>query len=95
MLQAMRGQAASWVVKIILGLLIIAFAAWGINDVFLNQTVSTTVAEVDEREIEVQELQFRFRTEMQRLQPVFGNQLTEEQAVSIGLLDSALNRIVD
>ena len=94
MLQAMRGKAASWIVKIILGILVIAFAAWGISDVFQNQPTSTVVAKVGDREIDVQQLQNQFRTEVQRLQPVFGNQLTEEQAVQIGLLDTALDRII-
>ncbi|MFB3151038.1 MAG: SurA N-terminal domain-containing protein, partial [Alphaproteobacteria bacterium] len=35
MLQALRKQTGSWVVKILLGLLILSFAVWGINDIFL------------------------------------------------------------
>ncbi|HSR56439.1 MAG TPA: SurA N-terminal domain-containing protein, partial [Alphaproteobacteria bacterium] len=33
MLTVLREKASSWVIKILLGLLIVAFAIWGINDV--------------------------------------------------------------
>ena len=34
MLDAMRRGAVNWLAKILLGLLIIAFALWGVADVF-------------------------------------------------------------
>lgn len=50
MLQTMRKAARSWVAGILIGLLVISFAVWGINDVFRGRT-QTAVAVVDGREI--------------------------------------------
>ena len=36
MLDAMRRGAVNWLAKVLLGLLIVAFALWGVADVFRN-----------------------------------------------------------
>ena len=46
MLQAIRGQASSWIVKVLFGLLIITFGFWGVDSWLKSAATPTTVAEV-------------------------------------------------
>ncbi len=94
MLQALRRQASSWVVKILLGLLIASFAIWGINDIFLGER-DPVVAKVGGVKIVSSELNRAFRDEISRMAPLFGGQLDREKARQIGLLDRALYGLVD
>ena len=37
MLSTIRGKSKSWVVKALLGILVVAFAAWGIGDILAQR----------------------------------------------------------
>jgi peptidyl-prolyl cis-trans isomerase D len=65
MLQKMRGFAKSWVSSIFLGVLALAFAMWGIGDIFQGKT-STDVASVGSRAITLEEFQREYRGEMRQ-----------------------------
>ncbi len=93
MLQFIRNFAGSWVVKILFVLLILSFGIWGIGDVF-RSSVPTTVAEVGKVEIGRDALDQEFRRQMERLRPMLGGNLTAEQAKQFGLLDQALNGLI-
>ena len=94
MLQALRKQTGSWIVKILLGLLILSFAVWGINDIFLGER-DPVVAEVGGVKITSSELEREFRRELARVSPMFGGRLDREQAKQLGLLDGALDGLID
>lgn len=94
MLQALRKQTGSWIVKILLGLLILSFAVWGINDIFLGER-DPVVAEVGGVKITSSELNREFRRELARVSPMFGGRLDREQAKQLGLLDGALDGLVN
>lgn len=51
MLQFLRSNAGSWIIKILMGLIIISFAAWGIADIFVKDPNATVVASVDGHKI--------------------------------------------
>lgn len=93
MLQFIRTFAGSWVVKILFVLLILSFGIWGIGDVFRAAT-PTSVAEVGKVEIGRDALDQEFRRQIERLRPMLGGNLTAEQAKQMGLLDQALNTLV-
>ena len=94
MLQALRKQTGSWVVKILLGLLILSFAVWGINDIFLGER-DPVVAKVGGVKITSSELNREFRRELARVSPMFGGRLDREQAKQLGLLDGALEGLIN
>ena len=94
MLQALRKQTGSWVVKILLGLLILSFAIWGINDIFLGER-DPAVAEVGGVKITSSQLNREFRRELARVSPMFGGRLDREQAKQLGLLDGALDELIN
>ena len=93
MLNQLRQGAASWLVKILLGLLVISFAAWGIGDMFQVRT-PTWVAKVGNVDIDRETVTQQFRREMQKLQQMFGRPLDNEQARRLGLLDATVKQLV-
>ena len=95
MLQAMRSRAAGWFIKTLFFLLIVSFAVWGIGDIFRGRGASNTVAEVGDVQISGTTLDREFRQEMNRLRRLFGGQLDPEQARNLGLLDRALQSLIN
>ena len=74
MLDLMRRGVKTWVAKILLGLLILSFAVWGIGDIFLGSAHST-VGAVGETEVDADRYARMIRRQqvqmtMQRRQPV-------------------------
>jgi len=94
MLNALRKQAGSWVVKALLLLLVLSFAIWGIGDIFYGNPNEATVATVGDSEITSNDLNNAFNRNLDNLQRQFGGQLTREQAIGIGLLQQTLQEQV-
>lgn len=94
MLQSIRNTAGSWVVKILFVLLIASFGVWGIGDVIRSSGPSNVVAQVGPVEITRADLDQEFRRQMERLRPMFGGNVTVEQARQLGLLDQAVSTLV-
>jgi peptidyl-prolyl cis-trans isomerase D len=95
MLNALRKQAGSWVVKALLLILVLSFAIWGVGDIFYGNPQQATVAEVGDAEITANELNDAFNRQVDNLQRQFGGQLTREQAISFGLMQQTLQELVD
>ena len=95
MLGAIRKRSGSILVKLLLGLLILSFAAWGIDDVFRGRAANTSVARVGDREITPGQLGNDYRRELSRLQTAFGGNLDRQQARAMGLAEAVLGRIVE
>lgn len=79
MLNALRNSVGSIGAKILLGLLVLAFAAWGIEGVFAART-QTVVATVGDAEIQVDEFSREFDGRLQVLRRTTGSGLTAEDA---------------
>jgi len=92
MLQSIRSTVGSWVVKILFVLLIASFAFWGAGDV--TRSFSPNVAEVGDESITPQELDQEFRRELNRLRQVLGPEVTEQQAIQLGVLDRTLQQLI-
>lgn len=95
MLQAIRSQASSFVIKILFGLLIISFGVWGIGDIFRSGTADTTVATVGDRKISAEQLNQAVRTEMERWRSMLHSQIDMEQAKQLGLVDTSLQGLIN
>ena len=95
MLQSIRSKATSWVIKLLFGLLIVSFAVWGIGDILRGPGALATVAQVGEISISAQELSNEFRTQIDKLRPVFGGNLDVEKARQLGLLDRTLDTLIE
>lgn len=95
MLREMREKTGSLVVKIILGLLVISFGAWGVGDMVTFRAQDMPVAEVEGAEVTRRGLEYEIRRELARLNPQFGNQLTDETARALGIPQSVLGRMIN
>ena len=79
MLNTMRKYAAGWVAQILLGLLVLSFAAWGIADVFTGAG-NHSVARVGATDISSVNYDRAYRRELQAMSQRVGQQITPDQA---------------
>lgn len=95
MLQFIRSKAGSLIVKLLFAVLIFAFGAWGIGDIFRERSpAETTVATVGDMKIQADQLQNAVRQEVERMRPLFGGNFDLEQAKQFGVVGSVLDRLV-
>lgn len=94
MLDFMRRSANTIFIKAFLGLLILSFAAWGIGDIFRGRAANTAVATVGESEISVPQFRGEFARELQRMSQVFGQEISREQGLAMGLGNLMVSRLV-
>ena len=93
MLQLLRRAANSFVAKILLALLVLSFALWGIGDVF-RHSGSNVLASVGSTEITPQAYRNDYDRERQYLSRRSGQVITNEQAENMGLRRSVLNQML-
>ncbi|MGE5545394.1 MAG: SurA N-terminal domain-containing protein [Solirubrobacterales bacterium] len=95
MLDTLRNASKTWVVKLLFGLLILSFVAWGVGDVIRGGLFGHGPAiEVGKTSIPAAEVNVEFKREVDRLQPMFGGKLTAEDARKLGLMDRTIETIV-
>jgi peptidyl-prolyl cis-trans isomerase D len=94
MLQAIRGKAASWIVKILFVLLIFSFAAWGVADWLRSATTPSVVAEIGSVRIDPESFAQAVTLEMQRFRQILGGNFDREQARQFGIGDRVIEQIV-
>ncbi len=93
MLDAMRKQTGSLIVKIFIGVLALSFAVWGIEDVFLGEQ-DPTVAEVGGTSIRASALQNEYGRALESLRAATGGQIDAEQARAFGIVNRALDGLI-
>jgi peptidyl-prolyl cis-trans isomerase D len=93
MLDAMRRGAVNWLSKILLGLLVIAFAVWGVADVFRGYGRGT-LARIGSTEISVEEYRQAYQDELASISRRMGRRLTNEQAKLLGVEQRTLSRLI-
>lgn len=90
MLQTLRKGASGIVAKMLMGLLILSFAIWGIADVFRGFG-SQTLATIGSTEITVPEFRQIYQERIQQISQQIKRGLTPDQARAIGLPQQILN----
>lgn len=92
MLSSIRKRANSWVVKILFAALIVAFAVWGIGDVFRSQQVSPPIVEIGDGYAYTQmDFDREMRLALQRVSQMQGMQVTPALFAQFG----GAQRLVD
>ncbi|MCB9949299.1 MAG: SurA N-terminal domain-containing protein [Rhodospirillaceae bacterium] len=94
MLQAIRGKAASWIVKILFALLILSFGIWGIGDIFRSAGPDETVAEVGDLEISAQTLDRSVRRQVDQFQRLYGPDFDLRLAIELNVPQQVLERLI-
>jgi peptidyl-prolyl cis-trans isomerase D len=96
MFASLQKFAKSWLAAALLGLLIISFAVFGINDQLLSSAGASWVVKAGKREISAQEFKLFFDQAKGRLEQQYQQQIPSEAAVQQGfdqqlLADLAMN----
>ena len=96
MLTALRSKASSWVVKVLLGLLMISFAVWGVGD-FLREAgeKEVAVASVGGSDVMASELRQKLNSIIGSVTRQSGVTIDSAQAKQYGLDQMALNQLID
>ncbi len=80
----MRRTMSGFIAAIIIGLLVLSFAIFGIGDIFSNRQAST-VASVGGKDVSTMEFIRRFNASTNQFSQQFGTQITRDQALAFGL----------
>src|SRR5262245_53372623 len=94
MLDAMRRGVTNILVKILLGLLIVAFALWGVPEfVARHPWQSNAVATVGKKEISIDDFKRAYQEEMETITRRLGRTPTPDEANLLGVVQRTLLRL--
>jgi len=93
MLRQLRSGTKKPAAKVVLFLLVAAFALWGVSDIFRG-TISDTVAEVGDTEISSIAFSREVRGQMQAMGQQLGMDMSIEQARQFGIDQSVLENLI-
>ena len=94
MRKASQGPIGKVVMAVLMGLIIVSFAVWGVGDMLRGFTPDT-VAKVGSTKISQQEYSNKLQSELYRLQRQIRQPLTPSQARALGLDAQVLDRMID
>ncbi|HEX16597.1 MAG TPA: hypothetical protein ENF44_05695 [Deltaproteobacteria bacterium] len=92
MLRYMRTHAASWGIKIILGLIIVVFIFWGVGRI--ESKKKTVVAQVGKRYITIAEFDRAYREALDFYRNLFGEALTPQRLRELKVGKEVLSRLI-
>ena len=93
MLKYMRTHAASWGIKVLLGLIIVVFIFWGVGRIESKR--KTVVATVAGQYIAIGEFDKLYRDLLLRYERMLGKSLTLKEIQSLGIKNQALFTLID
>lgn len=93
MLDTLRAGAKSWISKLLIGLLVISFAIWGISGDLLN-IGGDQVATVGDRKISIVDFDNAYRRELDSIGRNIGRPLSTVQGAALGIPGQVLGRLV-
>ena len=93
MLDSLRNSAGSWFVKILLGVLVLSFAVWGVGDIF-SGVGRQKLAEVGGREISPALFQRTYENQIAMVSNQLGRRLTSTEARSYGLGQRVIDNLI-
>ncbi len=94
MLDSLRKHATSWLAKILIALLIVSFAVWGIADQITGGG-EQVLARVDGQEIPLERFRTAYQQQINQLSRQRGERITAQQAREAGLPDQVLEQLVN
>lgn len=93
MLSSLHKYATGWLAQLLMGLLVLSFAAWGVNDVF-NGFGSNDVAMVGKTPVTVADFQRTFQDSVRQLSQQVGRALSPDEARQIGVQNQVMSQLV-
>jgi peptidyl-prolyl cis-trans isomerase D len=94
LLQKIRDRATSWIAYIIVGLLVVSFAIWGIGS-YVSEPGQRNVAEVGDVPISQREFQQTYQQQRSRLQNMFGDRFDPTLFDDDQLKRNALQQLIN
>lgn len=94
MLQAIRDRVTGWIAWIVIGLIGVTFALWGI-DWYLQREARVFAASVNDVEIPVQEYRFAKQQQVQRMRSTLGERFDSGIAASPEFKQAVLDRLIE
>ncbi len=93
MLEIIRKNAASWLMKFILGAIVVVFIFWGVGT-FRSQRLDV-MAKVNGEKILVEDYQKAYNMTVERLRRMYGGSLPESLFKQLNLKEQVLNQLID
>lgn len=93
MLDALRKGAGGWLAQLMIAALVIAFAIWGVSDVFTGFR-SDTLATVGRTSITIADFQRQYDTAKRQFGQQIGQPITDDQARMFGIPQQVLGQLV-
>lgn len=94
MLESMRNAAGTWVAKLLLLLLVVSFAIWGISGRMLNQFGGDKVVTAGGTSVSGVEYRLAYDRQLNVMSQQFGQRLTRDQANALGIDNQVLSQLV-
>lgn len=94
MLQAIHDRVTGWIAWIVVGIIIVVFALWGI-DSYLKSEAKVYAAMVNDVEISVSEYRSAKQQQIQRMRAMLGNQFDPNIANTSEFKSAVLNRLIE
>ena len=95
MLNHFRKFSSGIIIKILLGLLILSFAAWGIGDMFMRTSRNATVVKVGSTSISRSEFAMHLQAEMNQMRNMLGENYSPELAKQFNVEGRVLQRLIN
>lgn len=92
MLDALRRGASTWIAKLLIALLVMSFAVWGISGVFTNLG-QNVVASVGDTDISTLDFERAYRADLNNFGRQIGRPLTASEGASLGIPQQTLSRL--
>jgi len=93
MLRLMRDYATSWLIKILLGAIVIVFVFWGVGS--FRSRKGSVIASVNGDIISAEEYQTTFNSLLEQMRQRFGNNLNEDMIKMLRIDRQALDQLID
>lgn len=93
MLSSLRNAATSWVAKLLLLMLVLSFAVWGVSGQIFGG-LGSNVLTVGDTKVSVQEYRLAYDRQLSQLSQQFGTTITRAQAQSFGVDNQVLAQLV-
>tara|TARA_B100001057_G_scaffold99561_2_gene96524 strand:- start:11869 stop:13740 length:1872 start_codon:yes stop_codon:yes gene_type:complete len=93
MLNTLRKSVTGPFVRILIGVLILSFAVWGIQDIFGNYK-KTVAIEIDDYEISIDDLVIEYNNQISTISSQLNKQITLKESLDLGINEIALENLI-
>ena len=93
MLDKLRKASSGWVAQLLIALLVVSFAVWGVSG-FFSGFHSDVVATVGSTDVTVRQFKQNYDAQLRQLSQQLGQEVTPDQAQMFGLPQQVLGRLI-